>query len=194
MRLPTQLTVLRIVLAAVFFVLFALMEPPQTLWASIVFVVAAVTDWWDGHLARIMKATTPLGAFLDPLADKLLTGAALVAFAWQGLIPMWMVIIVLARDAYLTVLRTVADSMRVPVATSYIAKVKTFIQMTFIVVVLAAMLFVKSVVTPSILIWPMMAIALLTVASGLHYTYQNWPLIRSLIYRYFLRKPGQETI
>jgi CDP-diacylglycerol---glycerol-3-phosphate 3-phosphatidyltransferase len=194
MRLPTQLTVLRIVLAAVFFVLFGLMEPPQVAWASLVFVVAAVTDWWDGHLARLMKATTPLGAFLDPLADKLLTGAALVAFAWQGLIPMWMVLIVLARDAYLTVLRTVAESMQMPVATSYIAKVKTFVQMSFIVLVLAAMLFVKSIVTPSILLWPMMTIALLTVASGLHYSYQNWPLIRSLIFRYFLRRPGQETI
>jgi CDP-diacylglycerol--glycerol-3-phosphate 3-phosphatidyltransferase len=194
MRLPNQLTVLRIVLAAVFFVLFGLMEPPRTFWASVVFVVAAVTDWWDGHLARIMKATTPLGAFLDPLADKLLTGAALVAFAWQGLIPMWMVIIVLARDAYLTVLRTVAESMRAHVPTSYVAKVKTFVQMTFIVMVLAAMLFVKSVVTPGILLWPMMAITLLTIGSGLQYTYQNWPLIRSIFYRYFLRRPGQETI
>lgn len=194
MRLPTQLTVLRIVLAAVFFVLFALIEPPQVLWASVVFVVAAVTDWWDGHLARRWKLTTSLGAFLDPLADKLLTGAALVAFAWQGFIPMWMVIIVLARDAYLTVLRTVAESMEVPVATSYIAKVKTFVQMTFIVLVLAAMLFVKSLVTPSIMLWPMMTITFLTVVSGLHYTYQNWPLIRSLISRYFLRRTGQETI
>ena len=91
-------------------------------------------------------------------------------------------------------MRTVAESMNAPVATSYIAKVKTFVQMTFIVLVLAAMLFVKSVVTPAILLWPMMAIALLTVASGLQYTYQNWPLIRSLIFRYFLRRPGQETI
>lgn len=194
MRLPTQLTILRIVLAAVFFVLFALIEPPQTLWASIVFLIAAVTDWWDGHLARLMKATTSLGAFLDPLADKLLTGAALLAFAWQGLIPMWMVLVVLARDLYLTVLRTVAESMRVPIATSYIAKVKTFVQMTFIVVALAGLLFVKSLIIPSILLWPMLAITALTIASGLHYTYQNWALIRSLIVRYFLRRPGQETI
>src|SRR5207302_1609941 len=160
-----QLTVLRIVLAAVFFVLFAIVEPPMVGWASAVFVIAAATDWWDGHLARAMKATTPLGAFLDPLADKLLTGAALVAFAWQGLVPMWMVIVILARDAYLTVLRTVADSMQLPVKTRYIAKVKTFVQMTFIVIMLAATLFMPSVIQPNILSWPMTVIMILTVAS-----------------------------
>ena len=86
MSFPTQLTVLRILLAPVFFVLFAVIDPTPYLWAALVFVVAALSDWYDGYFARLWKLTTPLGAFLDPLADKFLTSAAFIAFASRGLI------------------------------------------------------------------------------------------------------------
>ncbi|MDP4200259.1 MAG: CDP-diacylglycerol--glycerol-3-phosphate 3-phosphatidyltransferase [Bacteroidota bacterium] len=205
MTLPTQLTVLRIALAVVFFVLFALVEPPMIGWAATVFAVAAATDWWDGHLARVMKTTSTLGAFLDPLADKFLTGAALVAFALKDYVPLWMVVLVIARDVYMTVLRTAADGVSIHVKTSYLAKVKTFGQMTFIIAVLLLLLLQTGPLGPAVaqeahmtldsglVVWLMSAITLLTVASAVVYSYDNWSLLRLITRRYILRRTGQEA-
>src|SRR3954462_2251177 len=98
MSFPTQLTVLRILGVTVFFILFAVVEPTPYLWATVVFVVAALSDWYDGYFARLWKLTSPMGAFLDPLADKLLTSAAFIAFAAKGLVPEWIVAIIIVRD------------------------------------------------------------------------------------------------
>ena len=206
MRLPTQLTVLRIALAAVFFVLFALVTPPKTEWAIAIFVVASVTDWWDGHMARKMNLTSSLGAFLDPLADKLLTGAAFIAFAWQGYIPWWMVIIVVLRDGYLTLFRLLADVQGLTVRTSYIAKVKTAVQMVFITVMLVALVaadgglglalqsLARTIKDPALLLWPMGIVTFLTAASAALYTFDNWAALRTVVSRSLLRRPTQESI
>src|SRR5438105_10916262 len=111
MSFPTQLTVLRIVLAPIFYLLFAETTPPAYTWAAAAFFVGALSDWYDGYFARIWKLTTPLGAFLDPLADKLLTSAALIAFAAKDIIPEWMVVIIVARDIYVTVFRMLAEGI-----------------------------------------------------------------------------------
>src|ERR1700730_995727 len=140
MSFPTQLTVLRILLAPVFFVLFAVIEPTPYLWAAIVFVIAALSDWYDGYFARLWKLTTPMGAFLDPLADKFLTSAAFIAFASRGLIPEWTVAIIIARDIYATLFRVLASSIDQPIKTSSLAKYKTFFQMVFICYVLAGVM------------------------------------------------------
>jgi CDP-diacylglycerol--glycerol-3-phosphate 3-phosphatidyltransferase len=204
MRLPTQLTVLRIALAAVFFVLFALVQPPKTEWAIGIFIVASITDWWDGHIARKMNLTSSLGAFLDPLADKMLTGAAFIAFAWQGYIPWWMVIVVVLRDGYLTLFRLLADTQGLTVQTSYIAKVKTVVQMVFISVMLFALVAAdgafgtslreigKQITDPARrggLLWPMGIVTFLTAASAALYSYDNWPALRAVVSRYLLRRP-----
>ena len=191
MKLPTQLTVLRIILVPVFFVLFAIVQPPEIGWAVLVFAIAAVSDWWDGHIARRMNLTSELGAFLDPLADKLLTGSAFLAFAWNGYIPWWMVAIVLVRDVFLTVLRSRAERHGMHVRTSYFAKVKTFSQMTFILLVLALQLAVRGDLgTPlhslgsvffagTLPVWIMGLVTLLTFTSGLLYAYDNWYVLRA---------------
>ncbi len=206
MRIPTQLTVLRIVLAAVFFVLFALVTPPKTEWAIGIFIVASITDWWDGHIARKMNLTSALGAFLDPLADKLLTGAAFIAFAWQDYIPWWMVIVVLFRDAYLTLFRLLADTQGLSVQTSFIAKVKTAVQMIFISVMLFALVAAdgglgswlqeigRQLKSPALLFWPMGIVTFLTAASAILYSYDNWPALRAVVSRYLLRRASQEII
>jgi CDP-diacylglycerol--glycerol-3-phosphate 3-phosphatidyltransferase len=205
-KLPTQLTVLRIVLVPVFFVLIAIVHPPEIGWAGFVFAVAAISDWWDGHMARKMGLVTELGAFLDPLADKLLTGTAFVAFAWMSIVPWWMVIIVLARDLYLTLLRKFAANFGHPVKTSSIAKVKTFVQMTFIVLLLVELFsreghFGTSLATiakiffaSEISFWLMGIVTLLTSASAVMYSFDNWSTLRSVIARYGFRRTGQETI
>jgi CDP-diacylglycerol---glycerol-3-phosphate 3-phosphatidyltransferase len=200
MSFPIQLTVLRIVLVPVFFILFAVLTPPETGWAVVVFVVAAASDWWDGYIARAMKMTTALGAFLDPLADKLLTGAAFIAFAMRGYVPWWMAALIIGRDIYLTLFR-MASNEAGPLKTSYFAKVKTFVQMTFIAFLLAALVaqqgtlgsalvYVSSyVLHPDTLYWSMSLVTMLTVASAVLYSYDNWPVLRNAGMRYLSRSP-----
>jgi CDP-diacylglycerol---glycerol-3-phosphate 3-phosphatidyltransferase len=201
-KIPTQLTVLRIVLAPVLYVLLISNEAG---WAGIVFIVAAASDWWDGHIARSMNLVTPLGAFLDPLADKLLTGAAFIAFAWMGFIPWWMVAVILLRDIYMTYFRVVADSMGLSLRTTNFAKGKTFVQMTFIAILLAALISVTGVFGNSLasigreisssneLFWAMAAVTLLTASSALIYSYDNWPVLRATTMRYIFRRAGEKT-
>jgi CDP-diacylglycerol--glycerol-3-phosphate 3-phosphatidyltransferase len=199
MRLPTQLTVLRIALVPVFYVLFAVVQPAEVTWAVVVFVVAALTDWYDGYFARLLNHVTPLGAFLDPLADKLLTSSAFVAFAARGLIPWWMVLLVIARDIYLTLFRMSADSVGMTVRTSFFAKVKTFVQMAFIGIVLLALAsldwhiagttsFAIHATSTEALYWMMLVVTLLTFLSAVEYTYDNWRVFRALGRRYIV--PG----
>jgi CDP-diacylglycerol--glycerol-3-phosphate 3-phosphatidyltransferase len=198
--------VLRIVLAPVFFVLIAMVHPPEIGWAGTVFAIAALSDWWDGHFARKLGLVSPLGAFLDPLADKLLTGAAFVAFAWMSFIPWWMVIVVVLRDIFLTVLRRFADNIGLHVKTSYFAKVKTFSQMAFIILLLIALYAQKgrfgmemaslahAYFASDSSFWLMAIITLLTFASAIAYSYDNWPVLRRVSARYLFRRAGEGSI
>jgi CDP-diacylglycerol--glycerol-3-phosphate 3-phosphatidyltransferase len=200
MSLPIQLTVLRIVLVPVFFILFAVINPPAIGWAVTVFAVAAASDWWDGYIARAMKLTSPLGAFLDPLADKLLTGSAFVAFAMRGYIVWWMAALIIGRDIYLTLFRMASDGPDTSLKTSYFAKVKTFVQMTFIALLLAALVAQQGtlgvalanissyLLHPTMLYWSMSLVTFLTVASAITYSYDNWPILRAAGMRYILRR------
>ena len=197
-----QLTVLRIVLVPVFFVLLAILHPPAVGWAVVVFAVAAASDWWDGYIARKWGLVTPIGAFLDPLADKLLTSAAFISFSWTGIIPWWMTIVVLSRDVLLTLMRIRADTIHLPLTTSFFAKVKTFAQMTFILLVLAALFSEgnhfgialasasRDFLHSTFPVWLMGIVTLLTFASAVMYAYDNWPVVRS----FAVRRTGQETI
>jgi CDP-diacylglycerol--glycerol-3-phosphate 3-phosphatidyltransferase len=201
-KIPTQLTVLRIVLVPVFFVLLI---SDESVWAGIVFTVAAGSDWWDGHIARAMGLVTPLGAFLDPLADKLLTGAAFFGFAWMGFVPWWMVVVILLRDIYMTYFRVVSDAMGLPLKTTTFAKGKTFVQMTFIAILLTSLICVtgqfgnslallgRDILRSEFLLWPMAVVTFLTVSSALIYSYDNWQVLRVATMRYIFRKASQET-
>lgn len=204
MSFPTQLTVLRILLVPVFYVLFAVVEPAQMFWAGLVFLIAALSDWYDGYIARRFNSVTALGAFLDPLADKLLTSTALIAFASMDLVPMWMVLIVVARDIYLTVFRIIADNLSQPVKTSSSAKLKTFLQMSFIGYVLIALIMRDGTIgsgaasvsvalldheTLYVLI---SMLGLITVWTALQYTYDNWAVWVSVTRRYILRRSPQK--
>jgi CDP-diacylglycerol--glycerol-3-phosphate 3-phosphatidyltransferase len=205
-RLPTQLTVLRIALAPVVFVLLVFPHPPEIGWAGTVFAIAAISDWWDGYMARKMGLVSPLGAFLDPLADKLLTGSAFVAFAWMSIIPWWMVIIVVFRDIFLTLLRRFADNIGLHVKTSYFGKVKTFAQMAFIILLLVALFAQKgrfgigmlslanSYFASDISYWLMSIITLLTFASAVSYCYDNWSVLRRVSARYLFHRAGEGSL
>ena len=204
MSFPTQLTVLRILLAPVFFVLFAVMEPTPYLWASLVFGIAALSDWYDGYFARLWKLTTPLGAFLDPLADKFLTSAAFIAFASRGLIPEWTVAIIIARDIYATLFRVLASSIDQPIKTSSLAKYKTFFQMVFICYVLVGVMMNSgsfgvaaiqngaTMIQENILYWSIFGIAMLTLLTSIQYTYENAHVFNLVFRRYVFKRSSQE--
>ncbi len=204
MSFPTQLTVLRILLAPVFFVLFAVVEPTPYLWAALVFVIAALSDWYDGYFARLWKLTTPMGAFLDPLADKFLTSAAFIAFASRGLIPEWTVAIIIARDIYATLFRILASSINQPIKTSSLAKYKTFFQMTYICYVLVGVTFNSgtlgasvtgygsAMINENILYWAIFAITMLTLLTSIQYTYENAHVFRLVLRRYIFKRSPQE--
>ena len=128
-----MLTMLRILLVPLYLWLFAMKTWESVVLALIVFIVAAVTDLYDGKLARRRKEITKLGKFLDPLADKFLVLAALVQFWAMGLVNFWLVGIIVFRDIWVTVMRIVAIKNGKELETSKDAKLKTTIMLTVII-------------------------------------------------------------
>ncbi|PHS69289.1 MAG: CDP-diacylglycerol--glycerol-3-phosphate 3-phosphatidyltransferase [Methylophaga sp.] len=133
LNLPNILSLLRIVLIPVLMGLFFLPYESAPLWATIVFVIASATDWLDGYLARKWNQTSPFGAFIDPVADKLLVTVALVLVlyktpAWYILIP---VIIIIGREITVSALREWMAGLgqRNVVKVSSLGKLKTVFQM-----------------------------------------------------------------
>ncbi len=142
MNLPNKLTVARII-ATPFFMFFMMWEFKYNyLVALILFVLASLTDWLDGKIARKYNLITDFGKFLDPIADKMLTTAALIGFVWGriGWQISWIVFIVLFREFLIASLRMVAasSSKKKVVAANIWGKAKTVSQMVAIIFVLAA--------------------------------------------------------
>ena len=132
MTLPNQLTIFRIVLSPVFLFLFLQDDPLLKQISLIVFILAALSDWYDGWLARKFNYITEWGKFMDPLADKFLTSVGFLGLVFVGILELWMVIIIVVRDFGVTILRIYSDKKGIPFVTSYFAKWKTMIQMTFL--------------------------------------------------------------
>jgi CDP-diacylglycerol--glycerol-3-phosphate 3-phosphatidyltransferase len=101
-----------------------------------IFGVASLTDWLDGYLARRRKQVTPLGQFMDPLADKLLVTAALVSLVQMDLAQSWMVVVILGREFAVTVLRSIAHSRGVVIPASPLGKFKMASQVTAILLLI----------------------------------------------------------
>lgn len=193
MVLPNQLTVLRIILSPIFLFLFLMNDQTLMQISIIVFIIAALTDWYDGWLARKFNYITNWGKFWDPLADKILTAFAFAGLIVVGLVNIWMVIIILLRDFLVTLLRAFADLKGVNFSTSKYAKWKTFIQMVFLYYLLLAYVASKSdciaagrenlfaiLLDQKFVFYTMLAITVITIHSGLLYLYQNRHLIRKL--------------
>lgn len=136
LTIPNQLTILRIILTPLFIFLFLQKTPLEQLFASLIFTVAALTDWYDGWYARKFGVITRLGQFMDPLADKVLVSSALVVFAVLGYVFAWMVWLIVIRDAFITATRIFALQVGKPIITNALAKWKTAAQMTAIFLIL----------------------------------------------------------
>jgi len=129
-NLPNSLTVARCAAVPVVVVLLMFPGPFWCTVAMLFFVAAAITDLLDGYLARKLHMESTIGAFLDPLADKLLVMAAMVMLIPLGRIPAWMVVIFLAREITITALRAIAASEGVIIAAGSLGKYKTVFQTT----------------------------------------------------------------
>jgi CDP-diacylglycerol---glycerol-3-phosphate 3-phosphatidyltransferase len=130
------LTFLRIALVPVYLWLFSIHTWSAIALALAVFIGAAVTDLYDGRLARSRKEITRLGKFLDPLADKFLVIGALAQFGIMGLVNIWLVGIIVLRDIWVTVLRVNAIIKGTDLRTSGNAKLKTTIQLTVVITII----------------------------------------------------------
>ncbi len=129
MNLANKLTIMRIILIPLFLVFILVKDIPYgSLIALLIFVLASITDKVDGYIARSRNQITNFGKFMDPLADKMLVISALIALVECGLIPSWMVIVIIAREFAISGLRMLAASEGLIVAASWWGKIKTVIQ------------------------------------------------------------------
>lgn len=133
---PTYLTIARMILSVVFIVLVLLPDTWARVLALIVFIAASLTDLIDGKWARKRKIVTDLGAFLDPLADKMLVNLAFLALVYLGVVPLWVFAVILVRDFAVDGLRMMAARSGVTIAASKYGKWKTTFQMTALIILL----------------------------------------------------------
>lgn len=141
MNVPNKLTVFRVILSPLFLVLMLWDFSYHYLAAGLVFALAAFTDLLDGHLARKYGLVTNMGKFLDPLADKMLTTAALLALLSLGHLDVWAVMLVLTREFMVTSIRLIAAKEGTVIAASFSGKLKTVAQYIGIVFTIAALEF-----------------------------------------------------
>ena len=138
MNLPNKLTLFRVVLIPffVFFLLAPYFEGYGNYIAVAIFIVASITDFLDGKIARKYNLVTNFGKFMDPLADKLLVCSVLICLIQLELIPAWVVIIIIAREFIISGFRLVASDNGVVIAASYWGKFKTAFQMLTVIVLI----------------------------------------------------------
>jgi CDP-diacylglycerol--glycerol-3-phosphate 3-phosphatidyltransferase len=190
---PNQLTFLRILLTPVFLTLLFSSDPVLRQLSLVVFIIALLTDWYDGWVARRWGYITRWGKFLDPLADKVVTSAALIAFMYLDLVPPWTVWVIVVRDIAITLLRSYAEYKGKPFDTTRLAKTKTFLQ--FVVIYYVLLLYVgkdiefvrsrygeliNTLLDYSFLYASMVVIAAITLLTGALYIIENWKTVREL--------------
>ena len=139
MNLPNQLTVSRFALTGLFWVAAFAPFPGNRSWALVLFGLASLTDFLDGKIARERKLITAFGTLMDPLADKILTCSAFIAFIELRQIEAWMVAVIVGRELAITGLRLLAASKNVVLAAERLGKHKTVSQITTILATLLAM-------------------------------------------------------
>ena len=155
MNLPNKLTVLRVIMVPVFLVFLLGDFFPAAKWVALaLFILASLTDFLDGYLARKMDLVTNFGKFMDPLADKLLVCSALIALIEMNRIAAWVVIVIIGREFIISGFRLVASDNGVVIAASYWGKFKTVSHMSMIILLILDLpfLWIVSEIGPEILI------------------------------------------
>lgn len=172
MNLPNKITMVRMGLIP-FFVASYLYLTPNSVIPALLFIIASVTDFLDGHIARSRHLVTTFGKFMDPLADKALTLSAFILLVGGGQIASWVVVIIVVRELMITGFRTIAVSNGVTIAASIWGKYKTTFQMLAIIVLLMEnnwLSFLRSFPVANVLV----ALAVIfTILSGVDYLWKN---------------------
>jgi len=180
MNLPNSLTILRIFFVPLLVVVLLTREPNLQfwffsvhfeIWGVLILAVAAATDAADGYFARKRGEITTLGILLDPIADKLLISAAFISLVAMGLVPAWMVVIIIGREFIVTGFRNIASAEGLIIPASPLGKTKMVLQ------VLAGCIVIFSATHPSfhllavLLLW---LVVISAVASAVHYFLMFW--------------------
>ena len=171
MTLASKITLIRVAFIPVYMVFMYLSGGDANLWMWIalgIFILASITDFVDGYIARKYNQISDFGKFLDPLADKLLTIAAMVIFCQWGMIPAWALMLILTREFAVTGLRLVAVGKGNVIAAGWSGKVKTASTMVGLCVMMAFphVSWIAIIVTAIIVVT--------TVYSGVEYFIRNW--------------------
>lgn len=172
MNLPNKLTLLRILLIPVFIIIMMLDIPNHYLIACLIFVVASITDSLDGYIARKNDLVTDFGKFMDPLADKLLVISALICMIESSLVAGWMVIIIVARELTVSILRAIAAADGKVIAASGGGKIKTISQMLAVIILLLGANLSNNLLLQVGTIFMLIA-TFFTLYSGADYLYKN---------------------
>lgn len=133
---PNVISLTRLIIAPIFFIMIINEDRAIVASACILYLLGALTDYFDGLIARKYQIITSEGTFVDPLADKMLTSAAFIAFVKLDIVPLWMVLIVIIRDFGTTFMRLWTKKNELKMTTSLSAKWKTTFQMLFIAYIL----------------------------------------------------------
>ncbi|HEY6654522.1 MAG TPA: CDP-diacylglycerol--glycerol-3-phosphate 3-phosphatidyltransferase [Solirubrobacterales bacterium] len=173
LNLPNALTVIRILLVPVVVVALLDETPNGDAIAAAVFALAALTDGLDGYIARQRDAVTTFGKLMDPIADKLLVAAALIALVSLDRLAAWIAMVIIAREFAVTGLRMVAAEQGVVIQASWLGKVKTMLQVAAIICLIA---FDPAPLAVDLLVYAAVAI---TVISGIDYFFGFRRLHRS---------------
>jgi len=196
--LPNLLSSSRLVVTFIIFALILINQPWAFLTATVLFVLGSITDFFDGYLARRLHAISSLGIFLDLTADKIFVSALLIALVQIGLVPAWVVVIIVAREFLVTSLRSIAAERGSRIPSGALGKQKTFITM----VAMAGILLAKGLGASRLSLFPLMLVfnsqtldfpdilllladvlllvgTLWTLLSGIEYTIGALPLFRT---------------
>jgi CDP-diacylglycerol--glycerol-3-phosphate 3-phosphatidyltransferase len=173
MNLPIALTLFRIVVVPLIIVFVISSDRVRVLIAAVIFVAASLTDWLDGRLARRRNQVTQFGTLLDPVADKLLVAAALIALVQVDMIGAWVAMVIIGRELAVTGLRGVALSMGVVVPASSFGKLKTVAQYVAVTILILERGVPREYVPFHLISVGVLWVAVgLTVVSGADYFYR----------------------
>ena len=186
-------TSIRVFVAPAFFYFIITGNPTHTRVALVLFGAAALTDFFDGYVARKFSEVTEFGKFLDPLADKILVLSAFFAFVFLEIIPLWLVLVIIFRDIATTLMRVYADMKSIRIKTLRSAKWKTALQMIFVVCLLILLTLARSPEIPvvaqwassflatSAVYWTLVLLAGFSVFTLVEYLVVNWKILLSRV-------------
>ena len=177
MNLPNKLTLFRVILIPffVFFLIAPFFDGYGNYIALAIFIVASLTDFADGKIARKYQLVTNFGKFADPLADKLLVCSAMICLIELNKIPSWVVIIIIAREFIISGFRLVASDKGVVIAASYWGKFKTVFQMFMVISMILSLDFAWWTIVENVLMYVTLALTIITL---LDYMYKNRDVLK----------------